>query len=111
MHINPINNDKMTFQAKFYPYPNTLTNERYLKLFEERTKKYPKLILRQDNISYSGNDYFYLYDENKPSIQAHGFFSFTRNRPQNMEGFIKRLTEIFDTLLENPIPKMHEDII
>lgn len=113
MQIIPINNNDTNFKAKFYAYPNTLNNIKYLELFEERTSKYPSLILKQNMISHYGNDHFQLFDddENNPNIISHGFFSFTRNRPENIDDFVSRLTEIFDTLYKNPVPEMHEDII
>lgn len=109
MNISPISNNERTFQAKFVPYPNTLTNSEYFKLFEEMTKGYPNLILKQEEISRFGNDYVTLFDGNKKL--AHGYFGFMRNHPQDMEGFVNRLKKIFDTLYKNQLPDLHVDYI
>jgi hypothetical protein len=107
MQITPKNN--INFCAKLYPYPNTITNKQVFKLFEERTSKYPDLILQQNDISYFKNDYFRLYNEHKPNILSHGYFSYTNNHPKTMDNIIDRLVEIFETLKNNPLPKMHID--
>lgn len=107
MHISSISNTN--FGAKLYPYPNTITNKQVFKLFEERTSKYPDLILQQNDISYFSNDYFKLYREHQPNTISHGFFNFTHNHPKTMDSLIDRLVEIFDTLKKNPLPKVHED--
>lgn len=97
------------FSAKFYPYPNTITDPKIFKMFEERTKCYPDFILKQDDISYFKNDYFMLVKKDKPNLVSHGYFSFTHNRPKNIENIIDRLEQIFDTLRHKRIPEMHVD--
>lgn len=110
MQIKTTNN--VNFNAKFYSYPKTTTNKEIYKLFEEKTSKYPQLILKQDDISYFGNDYFVILNKNKPnSIESHGYFNFTHNPPQNIEDFVNRLKEIFDILNKKKLPEMHKDKI
>ncbi len=108
MNISPISNNERIFQAKFISFPNTLTNPEYFKLFEEKTKAYPNLTLKQEEISRFANDYFTLFDGNE--LLAHGYFCFMRNHPQDMEGFVNRLVKILETL-DKERKKMHKDYI
>ena len=97
------------FGAKLYPYPNTITNPKVFEMFEERTKDFPKLILKQDDISYFNNDYFQLLRQDKPNLASHGYFSYTHNRPKTLEQIVDRLVNIFEKKKKKPLPEMHID--
>lgn len=101
--------NSINFNAKLYPYPKTISNPKVFEMFEERTKNFPKLILKQDDISYYKNDYFQLLHQDKQNIISHGYFSYTHNRPKTLEQVIDRLVNIFETLREKPLPEMHVD--
>lgn len=110
MKVNKIRSaNSLNFGAKLYPYPNTITNPKVFEMFEERTKDFPKLILKQDDISYFKNDYFQLFHQDKPYITSHGYFSYTHNRPKTLEQIVDRLVNIFETLRKKPLPEMHID--
>ncbi len=110
MKINRIQlTNSPNFGAKLYPYPNTITNPKVFEMFEERTKDFPELILKQDDISYFNNDYFQILQQNKPNLKSHGYFSYTHNRPKTLEQIVDRLVNIFETLRKNPLPEMHID--
>ncbi len=110
MKINKIQSaQNVKFDAKLRPYPNNISNSKVFELFEEKTKDFPNLILKQDDISYFKNDYFILLHQDKPNIVSHGYFSYTNNRPKTIESIVDRLVTIFDTLKKEPIPKMHKD--
>ena len=97
------------FNAKLRPYPNNISNPKVFELFEEKTKDFPNFILKQDDISYFKNDYFVLLHQDKPNIVSHGYFSYTNNRPKTIESMVDRLVNIFDTLRNERVPKMHID--
>ena len=97
-----------TFNAKFYPYPKT-ANSTVLEKFEQATQKYPQYILKQDDISFFNNDYFILMEEGKQNIKSHGYFGYTRKYPKGIDNMVNRLVNIFNYLLEHPVPNMHID--
>jgi len=100
------NNQK--FKAKYYPYPKT-SSAIISEKFEQATSKYPQYILKQDDISFCNNDYFILMEEGKQNIKAHGYFGYTRKYPKDVDNMVKRLVNIFNSLMENPVPKIHID--
>jgi len=100
--------NSQTFNAKFYPYPKTSGSE-VIEKFEQATGKYPQYILRQDNISFFNNDYFILMEDGKQNIKAHGYYGYTRKYPKDVDNMVKRLVNIFNNLMGNPVPKMHVD--
>ena len=107
MRIQSINSTN--FSANLWSYPNAITNTKIHELFAEKTKDFPKLILKQDDISYFKNDYLILLHQDKPNIVSHGYFSYTNNRPKTIESIVDRLVNIFDTLRNERLPKMHID--
>ena len=110
MKINKVqSSNSPIFGAKLYPYPNAITNPKVFEMFEERTKDFPKLILKQDDISYFKNDYFQLLREDKSNLISHGYFSYTHIRPKTLEQVVDRLVNIFETLRKKPLPDMHID--
>ena len=103
-----LSTNNQAFNAKYYPYPKTSSSVISEK-FEQATSKYPQYILKQDDISYFNNDYFILMEEGKQNVKAHGYFGYTRKYPKDVDNMVKRLVNIFNYLMENPIPKMHID--
>ena len=110
MKINKLQSaNNLSFGAKLYPYPNAITNPKVFEMFEQSTKDFPNLILKQDDISYFKNDYFQLLHKDKSNLISHGYFSYTHNRPKTLEQIVDRLVNIFETLRKKPVPEMHVD--
>ena len=95
--INKIQSNDIAFNAKLYTYPKTTTVRQVFNSFEERTAKYPDLILKQDNISFFDEDQFLLLKENK--VLAFGTYSYTNNHPKTLYACIDRYVKIFEDLI------------
>lgn len=93
-----IQNNYPNFRAHFSPYPHTTSEPKFFEMFRERTKKYPRLVLLQDDISYFGEDHFYLLKGNK--VLAFGTAEYTRAVPDTLEGAVDKMVGIFNKLLK-----------
>lgn len=98
--FNMLVSNNINFGAKFYNYPHAYNHPDIAKGFEEATKKYPDYILLQDNISYFGNDSFYLLKGK--NILGYDSIALTNMRKYlSNNDVVNRLVTIFNKLLEN----------
>ena len=97
MNIVPIATSA-NFQAELYTYPKTITNKKIFTEFAEKTKEYPSLALLQDDISFVGDDHFFLLEKNK--VLNFKPMPYTKNRAQyqTVDQIVNRFVEIFHIL-------------
>ena len=99
MKTNHIQNN--TFTAKLYPYPKTITNKKILKDFEEKTRNYPNLILKQDDISYVDKDYFLLFENNGKVLNFKTeVFTSNNSAYKTVDEITDRFVQIFHNMLK-----------
>ena len=97
-----INSNNTNFGAKFYHYPHAYTAPDIAKGFEEATKEYPDYILLQDNISYFGEDQFYLLKGK--DVTVFDTMSLTnRRRYLTNKDVVDKLVDLFYKMLGNKV--------
>ena len=97
-----INSNDTNFGAKFYHYPHAYTAPDIAKGFEEATKEYPDYILLQDNISYFGEDQFYLLKGIDVTIFVTMSLTYRRRYLTNND-IVDKLVELFHKMLGNKV--------
>ena len=89
------------FGAKFYHFPHAYTNPEIAKGFEKATKEYPNYVLLQDQISYFGEDQFYLLGKN---VTVFDTMSLTNRRKYlTNEDVVDKLVGLFHKMLGNEV--------
>lgn len=99
--ISQLDFSNKSFKAKLSTYPKTISNKVVYEKFEKETVSYPNLTLMQDDISYFGDDFFYLLE--KGNVLACDSYSFTNNHPKTIEETVERFVVIFNKLLKKSL--------
>ena len=89
------------FGAKFYHFPHAYTNSEIAKGFEKATKEYPDYVLLQDQISYFGEDQFYLLGKNVTLFDTMSLTN--RRRYLTNDDIVDKLVGLFHKMLGNEV--------
>ena len=96
--INKIQLSKDTaFKANYHPYIIYPDNQKILKVFKQKTSKYPNLDLVQAMHSFESVDLFFLYDGEKFLSSSYDFL--TSLELKSTDAIVNRLVAIFDNLI------------
>lgn len=71
-----------------------------LKMFEEKTSKYPDLLLYQSHVHPYAKDEFDLVKKDFSALYYSDIAEFTANLPETTEATVDRLVTIFNNMLK-----------
>ena len=97
-----INNVDNSNQIKFSAQVKLkrIKDSNVYKMFEEKTSKYPDLLLYQSHARQCAKDEFDLVKKDFSVLYASDIVEFTANQPKTSEGCVDKLVEIFNKMLE-----------
>ena len=75
-------------------------DSKVLKMFEEKTAKYPDLLLYQSHVRQYSKDEFDLVKKDFSALYSFDIAEYTSNLPETTEGCVNRLVEIFNNLVK-----------